>query len=276
VSQNVYIHGTEPPEQRRLACLNRLTNRAFIKFLRITPGIRVLEVGSGLGILAAEVADAADGVEVVGVERSQDQIASAVPSPRVHYVRGDAHHLDFADMSFDVVYARYLLEHVADPVRVLSEMRRVTRPAGRVAVLENDISPLRVDPPCPTFVTVWAAFAQYQRRLGGDALVGTRLFRMFRAAGFVRINLSLQPEVHWSGSPGFGAWVENLIGNLRGAKEGLVSSGLCHTDELEKAVAELAEIRGRDDASAHFAWNRAASLRDGHLTGGTGPHPTPH
>ena len=55
-TQDTYIHGTEPSEQKRLAALNRLTNEAFVRFLGVVPRMRALEVGSGLGILAAEVA----------------------------------------------------------------------------------------------------------------------------------------------------------------------------------------------------------------------------
>src|SRR5438128_607044 len=114
-----YIHGTEPAEQRRLAALNRMTNHAFVRFLNVGTGARVLEVGSGLGILAAAVASAAEGVRVVGVEKSPEQIAAAVKSPSVAYVEGDAQRLDFPDGSFDLVYARFLLEHVPDPEQVL-------------------------------------------------------------------------------------------------------------------------------------------------------------
>jgi len=154
-----YIHGTEPREQRRLSELNRMTNRAFVAFLGVGPGERVLEVGSGLGLLAADVAASAPGVEVTGVERSPDQLAAAIPAPGVRHVQGDAHRLEFASGSFDVVYARYLLEHVADPAAVVSEMHRVIRPGGRIALQENDISLLRLDPPCSAFEEVWAAFA---------------------------------------------------------------------------------------------------------------------
>src|SRR5262245_4608891 len=128
--RDTYIHGTTPSEQARLAALNRMTNTAFIEFLRITPRMRVLEVGSGLGLLAAAVAAAADGVQVVGVEQSLEQIAAAAKAACVTYVQGDAHQLEFPDGRFDLVYARYVLEHVAAPERVLSEMRRVTRPGG--------------------------------------------------------------------------------------------------------------------------------------------------
>ena len=56
MAPDTYIHGTEPDEQERLAALNRMTNAAFVGFLGVTPGARVLEVGSGLGLLAAATA----------------------------------------------------------------------------------------------------------------------------------------------------------------------------------------------------------------------------
>ena len=45
MSEQTYIHGTEPSEQARLALLNRLTNGPFVEFLQVRPGLRVLEVG---------------------------------------------------------------------------------------------------------------------------------------------------------------------------------------------------------------------------------------
>jgi len=164
-----YIHGTAPSEQERLAALNRMTNQTFVEFLSITPRIRVLEVGSGLGLLAAEVAVAADGVQVVGVEKSSAQIAAATKAAFVTYVQGDAHHLEFPDGSFDLVYARYVLEHVAAPERVLSEMRRVMRLGGRVAACENDTSLVRLDPPCPAFEEVWQPFSSIKEISAGMA-----------------------------------------------------------------------------------------------------------
>ena len=256
-----YIHGTDASEQARLELLNRLTNGPFLEFLNVQPAMRVLEVGSGLGILAAEVAAVADRVEVVGLERSSDQLSVAIQSPRVRYVRGDAHELPFADGSFDLVYCRYLLEHVADPQRVLKQMRRVTRAGGRVAAMENDISLVRLDPPCPAFNEVWAAFAEHQRQLGGDGLIGRRLYRLFRAAGFSQIELSVQPELHWHGSPGFAPWIENLAGNIRSDERGLVETGLCAPEQVERAISELSELTSRDDASFTFVWNRGMALK---------------
>src|SRR6266404_1323716 len=180
---DAYIHGTEPSEQRRLAALNRLTNKAFVQFLHVAPGEKVLEVGSGLGILAADVAAAAVDVQVIGLEKSAEQIAAAATASGTRYIRGDAHSIPFPDGRFDLVYGRYILEHVLDPQRVLREMKRVARGGGRVAVCENDISLLRLDPPCPVAEEVWRSFERYQQQLGGDGRIGRRLYRLFREAG---------------------------------------------------------------------------------------------
>jgi len=260
-TEDMYIHGTKPSEQARLVVLNRLTNEAFIRFLGITPQMRILEVGSGLGILATEVASAAEGVCVYGVEKAAEQIAEATKAANVTYVQGDAHKLDFPDRSFDLVYARYLLEHVSNPQKVLNEMRRVVRSGGRVAACENDISLLRLDPPCPIFEEVWHAFQKYQRSLGGDSLIGRRLYRLFCSVGFSQIELSVQPEVHWYASMGFLCWIQNLIGNIESARYELVNSGLCEWEQIQRAIAELKEFSGKKEASSHFMWNRAIAIR---------------
>jgi ubiquinone/menaquinone biosynthesis C-methylase UbiE len=173
----------------------------------------------------------------------------------VTYRKGDAHAIEFPDASFDIVYARYLLEHVSKPEVVMREMRRLVRPGGCVAVCENDISLIRFDPPCPAFDRAWDLFLRYQATLGGDGVIGRRLYRLFRDAGLTHIELSVQPEVHWYGSPGFTAWVRNIIGNLESAQRGIDETVLI------PAVAELKGLIQRDDASSVFVWNRAKGIR---------------
>lgn len=256
---STYIHGTDPDEQDRLARLNAHTNQAFIDFLQPAPG-RILEVGSGLGLLAAAVGRAASST-VVGVEVAAAQVAKAAAQRDARFVQGDAHTLPLRDGSFDLVYARYVLEHVHDPARVLAEMRRVLRPGGEAVVVENDISLVRFDPPCPAFETVWTAFGTLQQRLGGDGYIGRRLFRLFQDAGFTQVELSFQPEAHWFGSPAFDTWVTNIIGNVESGRDALISSGLCDQALFDAATGELDGLRANRSASAGFVWNRARATR---------------
>src|SRR5207249_81157 len=141
-----------------------------------------------------------------------EQLGSArALRPNVRFEQGDAHQLRFPDNSFDVVYCRWVLEHVADPIRVLSEMKRVLRPGGMVYVVENDVTLNRLYPVMPAFEQVWSVdIPALYTQLGGDARIGSRLYALLTAVGLKRIKLSVQPEVHWFGSEGFRPWVQNL------------------------------------------------------------------
>lgn len=262
MTQHAYVHGTDRDEQQRLAGLNALSNAAFVEFLELDESSSVLEVGSGLGILTREVARRVPRGFAAGVEASREQLAwITATEPNVKFVHGDAHALDFADGTFDVVYCRYLLEHVHDPARVLAEMRRVLKDGGKVFVQENNILVNVLWPECPRFDSVWSRFATLQQRMGGDPLIGKKLLPLLRNAGFRDVRLTIQPEVHHSGEAGFRAWIENQIGNVRGAAAGLEAEGLALQREVDEAIAELRAFAERDDASAFFYWNRAAAVK---------------
>ena len=257
-----YIHGTESAEQARLRLLNDLTNKPFIDFLELEETSSVLEVGSGLGILAGGVARVVTRGEVYGVEYSPEQLAQAVvSSPNLHLVQGDAHELEFEDDRFDVVYCRYVLEHVADPLRVLKEMRRVLKPGGKVFVQENNILVSTFYPECPRFDMLWRQFALLQERLGGDALIGKKLLPLLKGAGFEEIKLSIQPEIHYSGKQSFRPWIENQIGNIEGAAAEMEAHQLATAQEIRQAIDEVRALSKRDDAGAFFYWNRASGVK---------------
>jgi SAM-dependent methyltransferase len=179
--------------------------------------------------------------------------------PNLRFVEGDAAALPRDLGAFDVVYCRYLLEHVADPQAVLGEMRRVLRPGGRVFVQENDIAQVRHHPPTPTFDRVWRQFAELQIRLGGDPFVGRRLLPLLTAAGFRDVRLSTAPEVHHFGTPHYEAWVVNLADNVRGARAKLVAERLATHDEIAAAVAELQTLVAGPSGAATFYWDRATA-----------------
>jgi ubiquinone/menaquinone biosynthesis C-methylase UbiE len=262
MGETVYIHGTDPDEQARLAKLGEMTNDAFIQFLEFNETSAILDVGCGLGILTRRLAQMASRGTVWGIERSADQLAKAVQDlPNLHFQQADAHALPFEDNSFDVVFCRYLLEHVANPVQVLTEMRRALKPGGKAFVQENNILINTFDPECPHFEAIWRQFARLQQTHGGDALIGKKLFRLMREAGFGGIRLSIQPEVHCYGMPTFRTWVENLMQNVRPSEEQLIEKGMATAEDIRWAKQELAELVRNPSGSAYFYWNRANGMK---------------
>jgi len=100
---------------------------------------RALDVGTGAGALALALAPIVR--EVVGVDRVPELLTLA--RERAHglahvtFVEGDAEHLSFEDGSFDLAGTLRTLHHVPWPERVVAELARVTRPGGRILVVDQ-------------------------------------------------------------------------------------------------------------------------------------------
>ncbi len=117
--------------------------RALLR-MNIQPGERVLEVGVGTGINLSLYPRPSS---VTGIDFSSSMLEKARERVAREGLRNlrllqmDAADLKFADDSFDIVYAPYLISVVPDPVKVACEMRRVCRVGGRIIFLNHFLSP---------------------------------------------------------------------------------------------------------------------------------------
>jgi phosphatidylethanolamine/phosphatidyl-N-methylethanolamine N-methyltransferase len=112
--------------------------------MNIQPGERVLEVGVGTGI---NLSLYPRHCSVTGIDFSGSMLEKARERAQRKGIRNmrllqmDAGDLKFADGSFDIVYAPYLISVVPDPVKVAQEMHRVCRSGGRIIFLNHFLSP---------------------------------------------------------------------------------------------------------------------------------------
>ncbi|MBN2040323.1 MAG: class I SAM-dependent methyltransferase [Spirochaetes bacterium] len=266
-SESTYIHGTHTEEQKRLSLLNEITNNAFIDFLSIYHNDSILEVGSGLGILANEIAARFPDTAVTGIEIAAEQIEKARnnfgSTENLKFIQGNALSLDIEDSSCDLVYCRYVLEHVSDPQTVLKEILRVLKDGGRFFIQENNVLMNSFYPDCPDYNFVLKKSIDLQSKLGGDAEIGKKLFYLLKQAGFSSIELSICPEVHYYNSPAFDPWIVNSIEILRSEKDMLMKMENVIEDEIDSAINELNELRQNPYASSYFYWNRASVVKQG-------------
>jgi phosphatidylethanolamine/phosphatidyl-N-methylethanolamine N-methyltransferase len=114
-----------------------------IERMKIQAGEQVLEVGVGTGISLSLYPQHCSVTGIDFAESMLEQARERVAREGIRNVRllqMDGADLKFADNSFDVVYAPYLISVVPDPVKVALEMRRVCRPGGRIIILNHFLS----------------------------------------------------------------------------------------------------------------------------------------
>jgi SAM-dependent methyltransferase len=228
-------------------------NSAAFLLPHLRPRMRLLDVGSGPGTITRDLGAAVgpDG-HVLGIDSAPEVVEQAVADchlPQVRFAVGDALHLDVADGSYDVVHAHQVLQHLADPVAALREMRRVTRPGGLVAVRDADYAAMTWHPAEPGLDRWLEVYRATARAHGGEPDAGRRLLGWARAAGLTDVVPSASiwcfatPEDRdWWGGMQADRIVASRIAGLA------VERGLCRPDELPVMAA---------------AWRSWASAEDG-------------
>jgi ubiquinone/menaquinone biosynthesis C-methylase UbiE len=158
--------GLDDPEVAQ--AFNSIATWPQMRLLRWFVGRRALsmkqageaaDLGCGPGDLVIELARAAPGLQVTGLDLSDEMLVEAGRrggrsglADRVAFKKGDAVEIPFPDSSLDLVVSTLSLHHWGDPVGVLDEIARVLRPGGSFLVFD-----LRRDMALPFYLLLWFA-----------------------------------------------------------------------------------------------------------------------
>ena len=209
--------------------------------LALQSGESVLEVGCGTGVFLPGLAGAVGSEgRVVGLDHSavfleeaRKRLADAsLPGP-VELVEGDAHHLPFADGTFDAAHCERVLMHVEDPEIAIRELQRVVRPGGRVVVAEVYPAGARMDHPDPEAEQLisGALSSGIRNRSMGIALRGLFVKTGFtevdgEVVGFFEDELDQDEAEQWAG-----------------VARGLATRGVLDPARAEAAIAAMEDRR---------------------------------
>jgi ubiquinone/menaquinone biosynthesis C-methylase UbiE len=226
--------------------------RQVLRMLPVPEGSRVLDVGTGFGILpfelAANVALRVEGVDLeprfVGhADALRAKLAEAglfAAGSELRFSVGDACRLDFADSSFGVVFMREVVQFLPEPVVALGEIFRVLRPGALVCVGDTD-DQLRISwpPPRPALARLIAAVAEVQHARGGDRESGRKLTSYLRAAGFNINSLVVLPEAHHRLVGADDAERALVIEQLRAVRPLVIAGGGLDAQRFDDDLEEL-------------------------------------
>ncbi len=214
----------------------------------LRPGQRLLDVGCGPGTITADLAERVAPGRTTGLDAEPAVLteAAGVAAERglttVDFVTGDVHALEFDDATFDVVHAHQVLQHVADPVAALREMRRVCKPGGYVAARDSDYGAFVWYPLIPGLDEWRDLYRRVARSNGGEPDAGRRLLHWATQAGFSDItpgaavvnHATPEQRAAWGGM-----WAERIVSTR--LAEQAVARGLSTRDDLERMSAAWRE-----------------------------------
>lgn len=137
--------------------IHNLWRRKLVKLSGAKPGMKVLDCATGTGDLAIEFKKTVgtDG-QVIGTDFCKEMLGPAPAKAQslnldIQFEQADVMNLPYPDNSFDIVSISFGIRNVADPVKALKEMSRVTKPGGSVMILEFGQADLPVFAPIFNF-----------------------------------------------------------------------------------------------------------------------------
>ena len=240
---STYTHGFHAAVLRSHSWRTAANSAAYL-LPELKPGQDLLDVGCGPGSITADLAEAVSPGRVTAVDSAAEVLEQARSTVAAAGVDGvvfevaDVHALPYPDDSFDVVHAHQVLQHVADPVQALREMRRVCRPGGVVAARDSDYAAFTWFPAVPELDDWNALYHRVARGNGGEPEAGRMLRSWARAAGFEQVVsgagtwcYASDDERAWWG----GMWAERITES--GIARQAVEQGFATEEDLRR-IAE--------------------------------------
>jgi ubiquinone/menaquinone biosynthesis C-methylase UbiE len=253
-NQPTYLHGHHDSVLRSHRWRTARNSAGYLLPL-LAPEAHVLDVGCGPGTITVGLAGSVPEGRVVGVDAAAGILADARAEAErraqrnVSFEVGDVYQLGFADGTFDVVHAHQLLQHLADPVAALAEMRRVCRPGGLIAARDGDYGGFLWFPEDRELAEWRSRYQRLARALGGEPDAGRRMIAWARRAGFTDVRASA--SVWLFATP-----------DERGWWAGSWSDRLMQSDFADHAVTR--GLATREDLSRLAgAWRHWGSSEDG-------------
>jgi SAM-dependent methyltransferase len=206
---------------------------------------------------------------VVGVDMDDVKLALAREAAAERGIQGVEFRAmnvyDWAEpRAYDMVYCRFLLQHLSRPVDVLRTMWDGVRAGGVIVVEDADFEGSFCDPPNAGFAFWVDAYQQVLRRHGGDPLSGRKLHRRFLAAGIPRPDLSVSQLTSVDGE-------SKLLphSTIAATADAIVDEGIATRAEVDSALADLLDFAADPGSVCGSprtvqAWSRRASQAPGH------------
>lgn len=265
-SQFPYLHGFSHDEQARLRKQARFAEYTVYQDVNLSGVKNLLEVGCGVGAQSEIILRRFPDLHLTGIDLSDAQLATAkknlehAPWAKDRYTiqKMDATRMNFSPGQFDGAFLCWILEHVPNPIQVLSEVRRVLNPGSVVYVTEVMNSSFFLEPYSPNVWKYWMAFNDYQHDNAGDPFVGAKLGNFLMQLGFHNVETQVKTWFLDNRQPQkrkecVDYWNELLLS----AKDQLIQANYVTQEIVDGMVEEMHHVANNPNAVFFYSFVQA-------------------
>lgn len=212
-----------------------------IKFEGIS---KILDAGCGTGVVGIDLLNLIPSAQLLfglDIEPSVLRVAKGkIPNGKEgSFIAANTYDLPFSQRAFDLVACQYVLQHLSQPVKALSEMRRVSRAGGQVIIFEFDDRTGFSYPPAPNKLQeLFQAKIELIERKGGDRSIGRKLYHLLRLAGWIEIEVKIIPDI-WQGAADRKNALESAYLSFTQLKPQLIAENLISEKSFDAGLNQL-------------------------------------
>lgn len=270
MTEKKYIHGYSETEQARLVSQGQVLSSFIFDRIDLSEISHLLEVGSGVGAMTLNILERYPNMPITCLEISAVQLEKAKQNlpleklnTQIQLLQADARQTDLAtNTAFDGAFLCWILEHVPEAEKILTELNRVLKEGSKIFITEVFHSSLQLFPHCPNAMIYWQKCIDFQATIDGDANIGHRLGNLLHDAGFQEIEVKPYPMFFDKRSP------QNRLmllkywhGLMFSALDNMLAANYCERSLWEATERELFDLMKNDEAVFYYSFIQGIAVK---------------
>ncbi|MHB0999977.1 MAG: class I SAM-dependent methyltransferase [Armatimonadota bacterium] len=242
-----YVHGYTEKEAYRLIDQATTLTELLHNDTFYPAGSTVLESGCGVGAQTITLARNSPDARITSIDISPESIRQAKELidtdgiSNVEFMQADIFNLPFEDESFDHIFVCFVLEHLPNPADALRCLQRVLKKNGTITVIEGDHGSCYFSPDSEYARMVIDSLVQIQAAMGGDSLIGRRLYPLISEAGYADVKVSPRMVYVDASRPELvdGFTRKTFTAMVEGVRDQALSMDMIDEESWDKGIRDL-------------------------------------